>query len=123
MERTFMEPIETSDATRMERVVHSPGPWSHSNQQGHSHNCLQAQVWDSNGSNLAVVEASDNAAIATGNAVLLAASPSMKEFIERLYDGIHCGTGPLAGSTDSELGDHIHDTMFDLFGVRWHSVV
>lgn len=110
-------------ANPQQQIVHTPGPWSHSEQQGHSRNCFQAQVWDSSGVSLAVVDASNDAAIATADAMLMASAPSLKALVERIYDGVHRGVGPLAKASDMEIGNHIHDEMFNLFGVGWHSVV
>ena len=58
---------------------YTKGEWTFSPQQGKKGHCFQAQVWDSEGKNLATIEDTSDAQIATNNARLIAAAPDMYE--------------------------------------------
>jgi hypothetical protein len=63
---------------------HTPGPWSYGEQKGSPGHCTLAQVWDSYGNSLAVIEATDDEGEATANAKLIAAAPRMLKALRQI---------------------------------------
>ena len=71
------------------------GEWSFSKQQGGIRSCFQAQVWDEDGNNLAIIEATLGSSESTANAKLIAAAPELLqalEFLKKEYEQlVDCG--------------------------------
>jgi hypothetical protein len=72
------------DPASVDRVVHTPGPWDYSEQKGGPGHCFVAQVWDSEGESLAVLDSTIDPAVATANAKLMASSPELLYCLQRL---------------------------------------
>lgn len=95
--------------TGVQSVVHTPGPWEYSPQSGTVGHCFCAQVWGSDGRNLATLEATVDEAEATANAKLIAESPVMLEVV-RIIAGA-------TGDTDLEHAQNLSQEVIARLGV------
>lgn len=95
-------------------VVHTPGPWSSSEQRGDPGHCFVAQVWDSNGNALASVRPTKDERQSTVDARLIAAAPEMLEALIRQRDNIErwLETGEPADAEESRaIYEQIQDAI------------
>ncbi len=68
--------------------------WTFSPQKGKPGHCFVAQVWDEHGASLAVIEPTENPAVATERARLLAVAPRLLRFVREMISGYdHNGSG------------------------------
>lgn len=58
-------------------MTHTSGPWDYSPQKGSPGHCWTAQVWDSEGESLAVLDSTIDPSEATANAMMMAAAPDL----------------------------------------------
>jgi hypothetical protein len=105
----------------VDRLVHTPGPWRVGGAKINATYGNCREVCADDGRICLVYGISDPEP--QGNARIIAAAPGMRKLIEELYDAIQRGVGPMAGASDSEIGEVINDTMSNLFGNHWRSVV
>lgn len=61
------------------KTKHTKGEWDYSPMKGQVMHCTCAQVWDSEGKNLAVIDSRYGEEEATANAKLIAAAPELLE--------------------------------------------
>jgi hypothetical protein len=63
------------------------GEWKFSEQKGRPGHCFVAQVWDADGNCLAVIEPTEDPAVATERAMLFACSPALLRFVSDMISG------------------------------------
>ena len=95
----------------MADAKHTSGPWSFSPQKGKPGHCHMAQVWNSAGDALAQIEPTPDEAVATADARLIAASPTLLEALKeahaalKAYENAHdqdAGSWSLGGLHEAE---------------------
>ncbi len=67
-------------------ALRDKGEWSSSKQDGVPGHCFQAQVWDSNGNNLAVIEPTGDENEASATAAFIAAASRIAPDIRAMQD-------------------------------------
>ena len=87
-----MQSEKTPPNTSVQAAVHTPGPWEHSEQKGSPGHCFVAQVWAPDGESLAVLDSTIDPAVATANAKLMAASPTLLAELRKAVDMLESTT-------------------------------
>lgn len=87
-------------------MSYTKGPWGCSPQSGKNGQCFDAQVWDSDGLNLATIESTKDPKEASSNAKLIAAAPELLAMIECIAKANECEVS--GGFLTYEESDEIH---------------
>lgn len=69
----------------------TPGPWTHTGQDGKPGHCYLAQVWGPNDKSLADIDATEYEVEATANAALIAQAPAMYAVMQEFCDRVDRG--------------------------------